>query len=121
MSIEPQELAIKVNERDSVTALLYAAPKKSRASMTLILGHGAGAGQSHPFMTLFASGMAERGFDTLTFNFVYMEQRRGAPDPKAKLEACYRAVIEAASLNKKLRGNKLAIGGKSWVAVSPRK
>ena len=113
MSINPEELTITVNERASVTAVLYAAPKKSRASMTLILGHGAGAGQSHPFMTLFASGMAERGFDTLTFNFVYMEQRRGAPDPKAKLEACYRAVIEAASLNKKLRGNKLAIGGKS--------
>ena len=113
MSIEPQELAIKVNERDSISALVYHAPKKSRVGWTLILGHGAGAGQLHPFMRLFAVGMAERGFDTLTFNFAYMEQRRGVPDPKAKLEACYVAVIEAASGNKKLKGNRLAIGGKS--------
>jgi predicted alpha/beta-hydrolase family hydrolase len=42
-----------------------------------------------------------------------MEQRRRAPDPKAKLEACYRSVIEAALGNKKLKGNRLMIGGKS--------
>jgi predicted alpha/beta-hydrolase family hydrolase len=35
------------------------------------------------------------------------------PDPKPKLEACYVAVIEAARKNKKLKGNRLAIGGKS--------
>jgi predicted alpha/beta-hydrolase family hydrolase len=111
--MDPEKLTITVNERDDVTAYLYAAPKKVRVGKTLILGHGAGAGQSHPFMRLFAAGMSERGFDAITFNFIYMEQRRGAPDPKAKLEACYRAVIEAATNSKKLKGNRLAIGGKS--------
>ena len=111
--MEPEELKITINESDSVTALLYASPKKQRAGVTLILGHGAGAGQLHPFMRLFAAGLAERGIDTLTFNFVYMEQRRGAPDPKAKLEACYQAVMDAALKHKKLKGNLLAIGGKS--------
>lgn len=111
--MEPEKLTIEVNERDSVSALLYTAPKKSRVGITLILGHGAGAPQSHPFMVLFANGLAERGLDVMTFNFVYMDQRRGAPDPKAKLEACYNAVIEAARKNKKLKGNRLAIGGKS--------
>ena len=113
MTIEPTELTISINERDSVTALIYAAAKKDRAGMTVILGHGAGAGQLHPFMRLFASGFAARGFDTMTFNFVYMEQGRGVPDPKAKLEACYRAVIEAAEKHKKLKGNRLVISGKS--------
>jgi predicted alpha/beta-hydrolase family hydrolase len=111
--MEPQKLTIAVNERDSVTALVYPAPKKLRVGMSLILGHGAGAGQLHPFMRLFASGMAERGFDALTFNFVYMEQRRRVPDPKAKLESCYREVIEAARRHPRLKGNRLAIGGKS--------
>jgi predicted alpha/beta-hydrolase family hydrolase len=110
---EPEKFTVTVSERDSVTAYLYAAPKNSRAGMTLILGHGAGAGQSHSFMRLFAAGLAERGFDVITFDFIYMEQHRGAPDPKAKLEACYRAVIGAATQNKKLKGNRLAIGGKS--------
>ncbi|MDQ2974271.1 MAG: alpha/beta fold hydrolase [Acidobacteriota bacterium] len=113
MTIEAINLEVQVNERDSVTALLYAAPKKQRAAITIILGHGAGAGQLHPFMRLFASGLAARGFDTITFNFIYMEQGRHVPDPKAKLEACYAAVIDAARAQKKLKGNRVVIGGKS--------
>jgi predicted alpha/beta-hydrolase family hydrolase len=77
------------------------------------LGHGAGANQLSGFMTLFANGLAERGLDAMTYNFVYTEQGRGVPDPKAKLETCLRAVIESALSNKKLKGNKLVIGGKS--------
>jgi predicted alpha/beta-hydrolase family hydrolase len=113
MTNEPTKLSININDLDSVTALLYAAAKNERAGMTVILGHGAGAGQLHPFMQLFASGLAARGFDTMTFNFLYMERGRGVPDPKAKLEACYRAVIEAAKKHKTLKGNRLVIGGKS--------
>ncbi|MEP6569314.1 MAG: alpha/beta family hydrolase [Acidobacteriota bacterium] len=111
--MEPEKLTVTANERDRVAALFYPAPKKSRVGITLILGHGAGAGQLHPFMSLFASGMAQRGMDVLTFNFVYMEQARHVPDPKAKLEACYGSVIQAATNHKKLRANRLAIGGKS--------
>jgi predicted alpha/beta-hydrolase family hydrolase len=110
---EPEKLVVKVSENDSVTALLYAASKKDRVGVTVILGHGAGSNQLSPFMRLFASGLAVRGFDAMTFNFVYMEQGRRVPDPKAKLEACYRAVIEAAKQHKKLKENRLVIGGKS--------
>ena len=106
-------LQIATSDSDSVSALLYLADKKNRAGVTVILAHGAGANQLHPFMRLFAAGLAERGFDVLTFNFQYMEQGRKVPDPKAKLESCYRAVIEAARANKKLKGNRLVIGGKS--------
>jgi predicted alpha/beta-hydrolase family hydrolase len=106
-------LQIATSDSESVSAQLYLADKKNRAGVTVILAHGAGANQLHPFMRLFASGLAERGFDVLTFNFQYMEQGRKVPDPKAKLEACYRAVIETARTNKKLKGNRLVIGGKS--------
>jgi predicted alpha/beta-hydrolase family hydrolase len=111
--MEPEKLKVTINDRDSVTALLYLAAKKDRAGVTIILGHGAGANQLHPFMRLFASGLAERGFDAMTFNFVYMEHGRRVPDQKAKLEACYLAVIEAARVHQKLKGNGLVIGGKS--------
>ncbi|HSE30586.1 MAG TPA: alpha/beta family hydrolase [Pyrinomonadaceae bacterium] len=110
---EPEKLTIKVNDIDSITALLYPAAKKNRTGTTIILGHGAGANQLSPFMRLFASGLAERGLDALTFNFVYMENRRGAPDQKAKLESCYSAVIDTATSDKKLKGNRLLVGGKS--------
>src|SRR6185503_17351608 len=98
---------------EEVTAALYLAAIRKRQEITIILAHGAGASQFHPFMQLFASGLAERGFDVLTFNFQYMEQGRKVPDPKAKLEGCYTSVIEAAHKHKKLKGNRIVIGGKS--------
>ena len=109
----PLELKIKANEKDNVTALLYLSTAAKRGKLTIILGHGAGAGQLSPFMQLFAHGLAQRGADVLTFNFVYMEQRRGAPDPKLKLEACYSAVIATALNDKRLKENRLIVGGKS--------
>jgi len=111
--MDPEKLTIAINESDSVSALLYSAPKKLRTGSTLILGHGAGANQLSGFMRLFANGLAECGIDVITFNFLYMEQGRHVPDPKQKLEACYLAVIDTASRHKKLKGNRLAVGGKS--------
>ena len=64
-------------------------------------------------MRLFANGLAERGLDVVTFNFLYMEQGRKIPDPASRLESCYRAVIDSVVKNKKLKGNRLVIGGKS--------
>lgn len=110
---EPQTLKIGINENESVSALLYPAEKKQRVGTTMILAHGAGAGQLHPFMQLFAVGLAERGFDVLTFNFHYMDQGKKVPDRNDKLELCYRAVVDAAAKHKRLKGNRLVIGGKS--------
>ena len=112
MGTEPEKLLVEVSGT-RVTALINLAAKAVRLGATLILGHGAGADQMSSFMRLFADGLARRGFDVMTFNFVYKEQRRGAPDQKAKLEACYQAVIQAARAHPKLKANRLLIGGKS--------
>lgn len=111
--MNPQPSQVAMRDGETVSALLYVADIKNRAGITVILGHGAGANQLHPFMRLFAAGLAERGFDVMTFNFQYMEQGRHVPDPKAKLESCYTSVIEAARKHKKLKGNGVVIGGKS--------
>jgi predicted alpha/beta-hydrolase family hydrolase len=107
------EFKVRLNAGETVTALLYPAAKKNRAGVTVILGHGAGANQLSGFMRLFASGLAERGFDVVTFNFLYMEQGRKIPDPAPRLESCYRAIIAGALKHKKLKGNRIVIGGKS--------
>jgi len=93
---------------EAVTALVYRAQP---AAGTLILAHGAGADQRHPFLVAWAEGLAARGVNVVTFNFVYTEKRRGAPDKNDKLERCWRAVAEtvrAWELEK-----PLALGGKS--------
>lgn len=110
---QPHELTVKIKEGESVSARLYPPAKANRAGATIILGHGAGADQLSAFMRMAATDLAERGFDVLTFNFLYKEQGRSVPDPKARLESCYRAVIQQALKHKKLKGNKLIIGGKS--------
>ena len=91
----------------------YPAATKHRAGVTLILGHGAGAGQTSDFIMSFASGLTARGIDMVTFNFLYREQGRRIPDPNDKLEACYRAVIEAVREQMNSGRDALAIGGKS--------
>jgi uncharacterized protein len=111
--MKTSEIKVKLTDAESVTALLYPATKLMRAGVTIILGHGAGASQLSGFMRLFAMGLAERGVDVVTFNFLYTEQGRKIPDPAPRLEACYRAVIDAALKHKKLKGNRLVIGGKS--------
>ena len=111
--MEPEELKIAVNDRESVTALLYQASKRERAGVTAVLGHGAGANQLSGFMRMIAGGLAARGIDAMTFNFLYSELGRHLPDPKARLESCYAAVIDAALRHRKLKKNRLVIGGKS--------
>jgi len=93
---------------DWTTAIAYPA---TDASATLILAHGAGAPQTHPFMTAFGRGLAARGIETVTFNFLYTEQGRKAPDRAPRLETCYRAVVEAVRARSTRR--PLFIGGKS--------
>src|SRR5215208_7386338 len=112
MADEAEKLTVKVNDKEAVSSLLYPAVKK-RAGLTVLLGHGAGADQTSGFMRMFAIGLASRGLDVMTFNFIYMEQGRSVPDQKPKLEACFRAVIDAALNHKKLKSNSLVLGGKS--------
>jgi predicted alpha/beta-hydrolase family hydrolase len=109
--MEPETLKIEVNDRESVTALLY--PASKRLGVTVVLGHGAGADQLSGFMRMAAAGLARRGCDVMTFNFLYKEQGRGIPDPKARLESCYQAVIKTALEHRRLKRNRLVIGGKS--------
>jgi len=109
----PEQVRIEFSTHQSVTAIAYPVATQDRVGLTLILGHGAGAGQTSDFIVSFASGLAARGIDTVTFNFSYMEQGRRIPDPNERLEASYRAVIEAVRERIKPTGDELAIGGKS--------
>jgi len=111
----PSELVVGPLEGDAgaaVTALAYAA-EEPRAGATLLLAHGAGAGQLSPFMVSFARALAALGIDTVTFNFLYTEQRRRLPDRRPALEACYRAVIEKVRDEIERARRFLFIGGKS--------
>jgi predicted alpha/beta-hydrolase family hydrolase len=107
----PETIKVDVAPADQVTALLYPAGANNAAGITLILGHGAGTDQRNAFMVTFATELAHRGVDAVTFNFLYTEHRRRIPDRNDRLEACYRAVID--EVRHRIGRNALAIGGKS--------
>ena len=108
----PERLRIDLTGETQVTALAYPAREDAARGATLVLGHGAGADQTSRFMVSFAQGLADRGIETVTFNFPYMERRHRLPDPSARLEACYGAVI-ASVQSRPDRAGSLFIGGKS--------
>jgi predicted alpha/beta-hydrolase family hydrolase len=60
--------------------------------MTIVLAHGAGAGQAHPWMQRVVRAFAGHGITALTFNFPYMDAGRNAPDRAPVLEAHYAKV-----------------------------
>ncbi len=60
-----------------------------------------------------ARALSERGLDVLTFDFLYMEQRRKVPDRMPQLVQCYRAAIDLARAEIESARERLFIGGKS--------
>jgi hypothetical protein len=85
----------------------------SDAPATLLLAHGAGAPMDSPFMAAIATGLAERGWRVVRFEFPYMARarltgRRAGPDRLPKLLEAFReqVALEAGE-------RPLLIGGKS--------
>jgi predicted alpha/beta-hydrolase family hydrolase len=96
------------------TAIVYPADgdASGRAgAATLVLAHGAGAPQTHPWMVAMARAIASRGIHVVTFDFLYTAAKRRAPDRPAVLEATWRAALEAARARSPCA--RLFIGGKS--------
>ncbi|MEA2881189.1 MAG: uncharacterized protein QOH32_408 [Bradyrhizobium sp.] len=103
-----QSLKLQIDNA-AVSALLLC-PENARAC--LVLAHGAGAGMSHPFMEMVATGLAARGIATLRYQFPYMEKGSKRPDAPAVAHAAVRtAVAEAARRCPQL---PLIAGGKSF-------
>jgi uncharacterized protein len=109
--VTPETFDIVLGSESRVTGRHYTA--SSDAGGLLVLAHGAGAGQDHPFLVSVARGLAARGLPTITFNFPYMERRSKVPNPAPQLEACYRRVVATVHDRGWLKNRALFLGGKS--------
>ena len=87
-------LRIPVAPSGSEVSALLLRPDGARA--LLVLAHGAGAGMRHPFLQAVADRLAARGIATFRYQFPYMEQRQGRPDPPGVLVRAVRAATAAA-------------------------
>jgi predicted alpha/beta-hydrolase family hydrolase len=99
-------------------------PASATDAPALLLAHGAGAGEDHPWMKRVAQGLSERGVRVRTFNFPYLEEGRRLPNPAGVLEAAMRSAWEdmvAATPAARVRvaGGK-SMGGRIASQVSAR-
>ena len=60
----------------------------------VVLAHGAGVDQDHPLQVAVRDGIADRGFDVVTFNYAYTEKGSKRPDRTEKLLTVHRAVAD---------------------------
>jgi hypothetical protein len=106
-----ESFAFEVAAHGSSTANVYRA--KEPLGSTIILAHGAGAPQTHPFMIDIARRLARRGVDVVTFDFLYTHAQKKMPDRNDVLEATWRAILASVRARSGLPTAKLFIGGKS--------
>src|SRR5260370_20001510 len=105
---EVEQLRFGVEGGGEVSALLC---RPANARWLLVLGHGAGAGMSHPFMEKLAAELAGVGVATFRYQFPYMEQRRRIPDQPTVLTATVATAARRAAEG--APGLPLLAGGKS--------
>ena len=103
-----KDLRFVVEGAGEVSAILV---RPNAARWLLVLGHGAGAGMSHPFMGALAEELAAAGVATFRYQFPYMQERRRVPDSPAVLTATVAAAVRAAA--EAAPGLPLLAGGKS--------
>jgi predicted alpha/beta-hydrolase family hydrolase len=105
-----RELKIRVGERTGEVSALLDLPAKPKA--LYVLAHGAGAGMRHVFFATLVPRLLDHDVGTLRYQFPYMEQGTGRPDPAPIAEAAVRAAVDAAA--REVPGVKLLAGGKSF-------
>src|ERR1700755_1194573 len=107
---DTESLTIEVGAKARVSGLLMLPPT---AHTLYVLGHGAGAGMKHSFMTAIAGELAARNVGSLRYQFPYMEQGSKRPDAPALCHATVRAAVAEATKHAGA-GIKLIAGGKSF-------
>jgi uncharacterized protein len=92
-----EKVSIPVGESQRVSGVL-AVPDGYTRKTGVILAHGAGNDMNQSMIVFLAEGMAQAGYLTLRFNFLYKEQANKVPDSQEKLyqawEGAYRFLNE---------------------------
>lgn len=78
-----RRLRVEYAPGEKVTARLVMPDGADRRGV--LLAHGAGLGQDHPWMVTVRDLLASAGFPTMTFDYAYMERGRKSPDRPPKL------------------------------------
>jgi predicted alpha/beta-hydrolase family hydrolase len=90
-----RRLVVKWKPGEKITARLEM-PRDDRG-IGVLLAHGAGAGQDHPFMVTLRRQLVAAGVGVMSFNYAYTEAGRKAPDRAPKLLSVHEAAADRVS------------------------
>jgi uncharacterized protein len=79
----------------------------------LVLAHGAGAGERHPWMRRVAKGFSSPGVSVVTFEFPYLQAGRSVPDKGPVLEEAYLSAWRQIATTVGEKAVAMFAGGKS--------
>jgi len=89
-----KKISIHISESIGKVSALVEVPEPAKA--LIVLAHGAGAGMTHRFMEELSNQLVQKSIVVVRYNFPYMENKKGRPDPPAIAEKTASAVIEEA-------------------------
>lgn len=88
------KISIQISESIGKVSALVEVPERPKA--LLVLAHGAGAGMTHRFMEELSTQLVQKSIAVVRYNFPYMENKKGRPDPPAIAENTVSGVINEA-------------------------
>lgn len=89
-----KRISIPVSSTIGKVSAAYDVP--TNATCLLSLAHGAGANMDHTFMVSLAEALSAANIGTMRFNFPFMENKKGRPDPPAVAHQTIEAAINKA-------------------------
>jgi uncharacterized protein len=111
MPMKNDKVVIPVGEDNEVSGVLSIPDGDVKKGV--ILAHGAGNDTNQPMFVFLAEGLAQAGYLTLRFNFLYKEQGKKAPDSPEKLYQAWDGAYRFLSEHPVYRPKHIAAAGKS--------
>ncbi len=109
-----ERVSIPVGEKGRVSgALSVQAERQSAERAGVILAHGAGNDMEHPLLVSFSQGLAEAGYVTLRFNFLYREKGLRTPDPQNTLVLAWQSAWRFLKKHSRYGTDTIIAAGKS--------
>jgi predicted alpha/beta-hydrolase family hydrolase len=107
-------VSIPITDDEKVSGVV-AIPADFQKGKTIgvILAHGAANDMENPLIVFLSNGLAEAGFLSLRFNFLYKEKGRKAPDSQKKLVQTWKEVFQFLKDYPKFGTQKIVAAGKS--------
>jgi uncharacterized protein len=106
------DVRIPIGTGDDVSGVLHL-PVGGRSERGIVLAHGAGNDMHLPLLAFLAEGLAQAGFLTLRFNFLYKEKGRNLPDSQEVLYRAWEGAYRFLASHPEHRPETIIAAGKS--------